>query len=85
MQVRENEVRRFKSRVLQAFLPSVALSQELRTAHAQVGQELVEVGREAIEMVGQQAARRADLRSHRTPLRHPLKRAFDSALAGIAS
>jgi hypothetical protein len=38
--------------------------------------------REAIEMVEQQAAGRADLCSHRTPLRHALQRAFDSALAG---
>ena len=50
---------------------SVALSQELRAVRTQLGQELVEVGRKAIEMVGQQAARRADLRGHRTPRAMP--------------
>jgi hypothetical protein len=50
----------------------VALSQELRTVHPQLGQELVEVCRKAIEVVGQHAARGADLRSHWMPLRHPL-------------
>src|SRR4051812_14153747 len=68
-----------------ALSTTVAVRQELVAARTQLGQELVEVAGEPIEVGRQQAARGTDLRSDGTASRHALQRPFDSVLAGIGA